>query len=141
MKFSFFLAADVPCQLRLLVVSGYHGEKHIKAQSIKSSKSVVNSVLISREMPVFHGFFEIVERFSKNDYSKTKLCRKINGGLSRLLKLPSNILFQFMTKLFRISFPITVCLNELLAPPIDRSSLAIASGVLENIRLLDAVSM
>ena len=75
----------------------------------------------------------------KNDYSKTKLCRNINGGLSGLLKLPSNILFQFMTKLFRMSFPITVGLNELLAPPINRSGLAIAFGVLENIGLPDVV--
>ena len=39
---------------------GLHGrQKRVKAQS-ESSKSVVNSVLISREMPVFPGFFEII---------------------------------------------------------------------------------
>lgn len=56
-----------------------------------------------------------------------------------MLKLPSNILFQFMTKLFRMSFSITVGLNELMAPPINGGGLAIASGVLENIGLPDAV--
>lgn len=39
---------------------GLHGrKKRVKAQS-ESSKSVVNSVLISREMPVFPGFLEII---------------------------------------------------------------------------------
>lgn len=39
---------------------GLHGrQKRVKAQS-ESSKSVVNSVLISREMPVFLGFLEII---------------------------------------------------------------------------------
>ena len=39
---------------------GFHGRrKRVKAQS-ESSKSVVNSVLISREMPVFPGFLEII---------------------------------------------------------------------------------
>ena len=39
---------------------GLHGrQKRVKAQS-ESSKSVVNSVLISREMPVFPGFLEII---------------------------------------------------------------------------------
>ena len=40
--------------------AGLHGkQKRVKAQS-ESSKSVVNSVLISREMPVFPGFLEII---------------------------------------------------------------------------------
>lgn len=39
---------------------GLHGrQKRVKVQS-ESSKSVVNSVLISREMPVFPGFLEII---------------------------------------------------------------------------------
>ncbi|WP_418390108.1 hypothetical protein, partial [[Clostridium] scindens] len=39
---------------------GLHGrQKRVKAQS-ESSKSEVNSVLISREMPVFPGFLEII---------------------------------------------------------------------------------
>ena len=39
---------------------GLHGrQKRVKAQS-ESSKSVVNSVLISREIPVFPGFLEII---------------------------------------------------------------------------------
>lgn len=39
---------------------GLHGrQKRVKAQS-ESSKSVVNSVLISREKPVFPGFLEII---------------------------------------------------------------------------------
>ena len=47
---------------------GLHGrQKRVKAQS-ESSKSVVNSVLISREMPVFLGFLEIIRVVSfKND--------------------------------------------------------------------------
>lgn len=86
MKFSFFIAADVPCQLRLLIVSGCHREKHIKAQSVKSSKSVVNSILISREMPVFQGFFEIVERF----YLKTSQILYMNAHI--IYELPTYIL-------------------------------------------------
>ena len=46
---------------------GLHGrQKRVKAQS-ESSKSVVNSVLISREMPVFPGFLEII-RVVPNKY-------------------------------------------------------------------------
>ena len=50
---------------------GLHGrQKRVKAQS-ESSKSVVNSVLISREMPVFPGFLEIIRvveiRIKKED--------------------------------------------------------------------------
>lgn len=45
---------------------GLHGrQKRVKAQS-ESSKSVVNSVLISREMPVFPGFLEIIRVVNKN---------------------------------------------------------------------------
>jgi hypothetical protein len=45
---------------------GLHGrKKRVKAQS-ESSKSVVNSVLISREMPVFPGFLEIIRVVSTN---------------------------------------------------------------------------
>ena len=45
---------------------GLHGrKKRVKAQS-ESSKSVVNSVLISREMPVFPGFLEIIRVVQKN---------------------------------------------------------------------------
>ena len=44
---------------------GLHGrQKRVKAQS-ESSKSVVNSVLISREMPVFPGFLEIIRVVKK----------------------------------------------------------------------------
>mgnify|MGYP007004123463 CR=1 FL=1 len=44
---------------------GLHGrKKRVKAQS-ESSKSVVNSVLISREMPVFPGFLEIIRVVAK----------------------------------------------------------------------------
>ena len=47
---------------------GLHGrQKRVKAQS-ESSKSVVNSVLISREMPVFPGFLEIIRVVIKNKY-------------------------------------------------------------------------
>lgn len=45
---------------------GLHGKrKRVKAQS-ESSKSVVNSVLISREMPVFPGFLEIIRVVEHN---------------------------------------------------------------------------
>ena len=45
---------------------GLHGrQKRVKAQS-ESSKSVVNSVLISREMPVFPGFLEIIRVVKQN---------------------------------------------------------------------------
>ena len=47
--------------------AGLHGkQKRVKAQS-ESSKSVVNSVLISREMPVFPGFLEIIRVVMIND--------------------------------------------------------------------------
>lgn len=46
---------------------GLHGrQKRVKAQS-ESSKSVVNSVLISREMPVFPGFLEIIRVVAKTN--------------------------------------------------------------------------
>lgn len=46
---------------------GLHGrQKRVKAQS-ESSKSVVNSVLISREMPVFPGFLEIIRVVKDNN--------------------------------------------------------------------------
>lgn len=46
---------------------GLHGrQKRVKAQS-ESSKSVVNSVLISREMPVFPGFLEIIRVVISNN--------------------------------------------------------------------------
>lgn len=51
---------------------GLHGrQKRVKAQS-ESSKSVVNSVLISREMPVFPGFLEIIRIVA---YKKRKKMR------------------------------------------------------------------
>ena len=47
---------------------GLHGrKKRVKAQS-ESSKSVVNSVLISREMPVFPGFLEIIRVVTINSF-------------------------------------------------------------------------
>lgn len=47
---------------------GLHGrKKRVKAQS-ESSKSVVNSVLISREMPVFPGFLEIIRVVNINSF-------------------------------------------------------------------------
>lgn len=47
---------------------GLHGkQKRVKAQS-ESSKSVVNSVLISREMPVFPGFLEIIRVVHNNSF-------------------------------------------------------------------------
>ena len=49
---------------------GLHGrKKRVKAQS-ESSKSVVNSVLISREMPVFPGFLEIIRVVVMNNKMK-----------------------------------------------------------------------
>lgn len=49
---------------------GLHGKrKRVKAQS-ESSKSVVNSVLISREMPVFPGFLEIIRVVDYNNKIK-----------------------------------------------------------------------
>lgn len=48
---------------------GLHGrQKRVKAQS-ESSKSVVNSVLISREIPVFPGFLEIIRVVIKNIFT------------------------------------------------------------------------
>ena len=58
---------------------GLHGrQKRVKAQS-ESSKSVVNSVLISREMPVFPGFLEIIRVVDSNNkirFSKIRLSSK-----------------------------------------------------------------
>ena len=51
---------------------GLHGrKKRVKAQS-ESSKSVVNSVLISREMPVFPGFLEIIRVVKNNSRTNVK---------------------------------------------------------------------
>lgn len=51
---------------------GLHGrQKRVKAQS-ESSKSVVNSVLISREMPVFPGFLEIIRVVDYEQFKERK---------------------------------------------------------------------
>ena len=58
---------------------GLHGKrKRVKAQS-ESSKSVVNSVLISREMPVFPGFLEIIRVVSLIN-KKNLTCLVSKGG-------------------------------------------------------------
>ena len=82
--------------------AGLHGkQKRVKAQS-ESSKSVVNSVLISREMPVFPGFLEIIRVvFHKNKeqklfsapylifcYSDRRICP--------LIDLPANCLLSIL---------------------------------------------
>ena len=58
---------------------GLHGrKKRVKAQS-ESSKSVVNSVLISREMPVFPGFLEIIRVVTTEHFKTGALPRSKNG--------------------------------------------------------------
>ena len=71
---------------------GLHGrKKRVKAQS-ESSKSVVNSVLISREMPVFPGFLEIIRvviiTISKRTHEKTLVfsCVLLNLGYSEAFR-------------------------------------------------------
>lgn len=65
---------------------GLHGrQKRVKAQS-ESSKSVVNSVLISREMPVFPGFLEIIRVVNMKYYSS-------NGYRERIVE-PYKLLFK-----------------------------------------------
>ena len=67
---------------------GLHGrKKRVKAQS-ESSKSVVNSVLISREMPVFPGFLEIIRVVHLKIKGSEKICMiGANGaGKTTLLK-------------------------------------------------------
>lgn len=60
---------------------GLHGrQKRVKAQS-ESSKSVVNSVLISREMPVFPGFLEIIRVVIRNILVKSERGRCIPRSL------------------------------------------------------------
>lgn len=54
---------------------GLHGrKKRVKAQS-ESSKSVVNSVLISREMPVFPGFLEIIRVVKMKKENISRICQ------------------------------------------------------------------
>ena len=70
---------------------GLHGrQKRVKAQS-ESSKSVVNSVLISREMPVFPGFFEIIRVVIVTDKNKSSLkvmyARNIWGNDKNIVRL------------------------------------------------------
>lgn len=67
---------------------GLHGrKKRVKAQS-ESSKSVVNSVLISREMPVFPGFLEIIRVVSGK---KKQKAQKFKKSLNPQLALESKI--------------------------------------------------
>lgn len=69
---------------------GLHGrKKRVKAQS-ESSKSVVNSVLISREMPVFPGFLEIIRVVIEKKYAY------IGGGAGGNKKVVKN--FQSIYK-------------------------------------------
>lgn len=61
---------------------GLHGrKKRVKAQS-ESSKSVVNSVLISREMPVFPGFLEII-RVVKIMVLKNLITYRLHGMIPK----------------------------------------------------------
>lgn len=70
---------------------GLHGrQKRVKAQS-ESSKSVVNSVLISREMPVFPGFLEII-RVVQYKRNKEKAGRM---AINSHIQLPNSILKYF----------------------------------------------
>lgn len=63
---------------------GLHGrQKRVKAQS-ESSKSVVNSVLISREMPVFPGFLEIIRVVMGNINTTGQQTAVINEGVTIL---------------------------------------------------------
>ena len=64
---------------------GLHGKrKRVKAQS-ESSKSVVNSVLISREMPVFPGFLEIIRVVGRKNRMKDSPDMMIGVDSGRLL--------------------------------------------------------
>ena len=64
--------------------AGLHGkQKRVKAQS-ESSKSVVNSVLISREMPVFPGFLEIIRVVNRiiEEYQSNTHLEKISSNVA-----------------------------------------------------------
>lgn len=64
---------------------GLHGrQKRVKAQS-ESSKSVVNSVLISREMPVFPGFLEIIRVVGINIQFVHRIAQRILNRYASLL--------------------------------------------------------
>lgn len=62
--------------------SGLHGKgQRVKAPS-ECSKWVVNSVSLSRDLPVFPGFFEIIRVFNKNIKSikKNEVTRRAGFG-------------------------------------------------------------
>lgn len=100
---------------------GLHGrQKRVKAQS-ESSKSVVNSVLISREMPVFPGFLEIIRVVLLNKASLSRTSSAYSDAFIIFLTAKENnffhkirgnfsILFTFSERLYTISshFPFLV---------------------------------
>ena len=76
--------------------AGLHGkQKRVKAQS-ESSKSVVNSVLISREMPVFPGFLEIIRVVLQNNignrHSPTLIVATVTTRTEKKKKQPTHVL-------------------------------------------------
>ena len=91
---------------------GLHGkQKRVKAQS-ESSKSVVNSVLISREMPVFPGFLEIIRVVMTNimipaTHKKQPNSHIITSSIFLMGYIPfhSNTLIGFISNL-----PSSICL-------------------------------
>lgn len=81
---------------------GLHGrQKRVKAQS-ESSKSVVNSVLISREMPVFPGFLEIIRVVVDNYNTIMGKCQTLFFVLS-LLFVDISVSFSVMQSAARLS--------------------------------------
>ncbi len=73
---------------------GLHGrKKRVKAQS-ESSKSVVNSVLISREMPVFPGFLEIIRVVHSNNCIHSYEYIITNFNSTACSKYPPPIIFE-----------------------------------------------
>ena len=85
---------------------GLHGrQKRVKAQS-ESSKSVVNSVLISREMPVFPGFLEIIRVV----VSILKITGIIGGSFGISSPLDSYISFKLFEDGFNAATILNICL-------------------------------
>lgn len=105
---------------------GLHGrKKRVKAQS-ESSKSVVNSVLISREMPVFPGFLEIIRVVNYNiniserqrELATLKVLGFYDGEISMYV-FRENIMLTVLGTIFGIFFGIWLHRFVILTAELD----------------------
>lgn len=107
---------------------GLHGrQKRVKAQS-ESSKSVVNSVLISREMPVFPGFLEIIRVVELNlKYGHSPVSWDMLYNM--VMFVPFGVIYCYYQKNFRVYKAVGMsCLTTFF---IESAQLVLKTGVVD----------